>query len=188
MEDESRLVEGLKRGDEGAFEQAFKQLKPRLYATAVHFLGYNDPEAEDAVQDAFLRGLKALPGFEGRSSLYTWFNAICVRVCFDRLRTRGRTLATQSEDLDLLQTGAAKRQHQQDQERAEDQEKGRALDGLLQRMDGPCQEVLALRFKEGLAMHDVAQKLRWPLGTVSSRLSRCQEALRKLARRAGLLR
>ena len=185
--DEQRLISALQGGDERAFEEAFKLYRPRLYATAVHFMGYQDAEAEDAVQDAFLNALKGIQRFEGRSSLYTWLNAICVRCCFNRLRKRKRLLATQTEDLELMGTPQAQRRHEVGQQQAKAKELAGILEGLWGTLGEQCQQVLSLRFKESLDIHAIRDRLGWPLGTVSSRLSRCQESLRKLAKRSKLL-
>jgi RNA polymerase sigma-70 factor (ECF subfamily) len=185
--DEQRLISALQAGDERAFEEAFRLYRPRLYATAVHFMGYQDAEAEDAVQDAFLNALKGIKSFEGRSSLYTWLNAICVRCCFNRLRKRKRLLASQSEDIEALGVPLAKQKHeaQTSQERAV--KVAAALEGLWGTLGEACQQVLALRFKEGLDLHAIKVRLNWPLGTVSSRLARCQESLKRLAKKSKLL-
>jgi RNA polymerase sigma factor (sigma-70 family) len=185
--DEQRLISAMQGGDEGAFEEAFRLYRPRLYATAVHFMGYQDAEAEDAVQDAFLNALKGIRRFEGRSSLYTWLNAICVRCCFDRLRKRKRLLATQAEDLELMGAPQARQRHEAGLQQAAAKELAGALERLWATLGESCQQVLALRFKEGLDIHAIRDRLRWPLGTVSSRLSRCQDSLRRLAKRSKLL-
>jgi RNA polymerase sigma factor (sigma-70 family) len=185
--DEQRLISALQGGDERAFEEAFRLYRPRLYATAVHFLGYQDPEAEDAVQDAFLNALKGIQRFEGRSSLYTWLNAICVRCCFNRLRKRKRSMATQTEDLELMGAPLARQRHDASQQAGAASEMAAALERLWGTLGESCQQVLNLRFKEGLEIHAIRDRLSWPLGTVSSRLSRCQEALRRLAKRSKLM-
>jgi RNA polymerase sigma-70 factor (ECF subfamily) len=185
--DEQRLISALQAGDERAFEEAFRLYRPRLYATAVHFMGYQDPEAEDAVQDAFLNALKAIGGFQSRSSLYTWLNAICVRCCFNRLRKRKRLLAAQAEDIEALAIPLARQKHEAASQRARSVELAAALEGLWGTLGEACQQVLSLRFKEGLDIHSIHLRLKWPLGTVGGRLSRCQEALRRLAKKSKLL-
>lgn len=60
-----------------------------LLAHAYRMLG-SATEAEDAVQEAFVRGLRGLDGFEGRAALRTWLTRITTRVCLDALRTRRR--------------------------------------------------------------------------------------------------
>jgi RNA polymerase sigma-70 factor (ECF subfamily) len=185
--DEKRLISALRAGDEGAFEEIFRLYRPRLYATAVHFMGYQDAEAEDAVQDAFLNALKGIGRFEERSSLYTWLNAICVRCCFMRLRKRKRLLATQAEDIEALTLPQARQNHEAASQRSRAADLAGALEGLWGGLGEACQQVLALRFKEGLDIHAIHLRLKWPLGTVGGRLSRCQEALRRLAKKAKLL-
>jgi DNA-directed RNA polymerase specialized sigma24 family protein len=55
---EAEFVARLKAGDPAAQSRLYTDHHRRLYATAVHFLGYQDPEAEDVVQEAFERALR----------------------------------------------------------------------------------------------------------------------------------
>jgi RNA polymerase sigma-70 factor (ECF subfamily) len=178
---DAELVKGILAGDAAAREQMAKLYYPRLHATACHFMGWKDSEAEDLVQETFVQALEGLAGFEGRSSLYTWLNHICVNLCFARLRGRKRQLATASDDLEALLAprglaGAA-------DAAAEELKAARlaTLERLLSGMEKRCTQMLAYRFKEGLALNEIKERLKLPMGTVASRLRRCIEGLRKLA-------
>ena len=70
-----------------------EQHRDGLYRAAVYFLGWQDPDAEDMVQEALLQGLRRLETFEGRSRLSSWLNQICVHLCYRRLRERQRLKA-----------------------------------------------------------------------------------------------
>src|SRR6185295_7064955 len=102
MPDERGLVAKILAGDLEAQTAFYEQNAKRLYPICVHFLGYQDPEAEDIVQEAFLIGFKKMGGFEFRSSLYTWLAHICVNLCYERLRGRKRVLASLESDLEKL--------------------------------------------------------------------------------------
>ena len=181
---DAELINGLKRQDAEAQARAFELHRRRLLGTAVHFLGWNDPEVEDAVQDTFVAAFKAAPRFEGRSSLSTWLTAICVNQCWDRLRKRKRVIQSQDQDLELLSSRLAKRRHEDEQRGTEQQRRAQALLTLLDTMAGPCREILSLRWVEQLDTYAIKARLSLPIGTVTSRLARCQEKWRAAAGRA----
>ncbi|WP_239071206.1 RNA polymerase subunit sigma-70 [Cellulomonas chitinilytica] len=71
------------------FEEESAGLRSELTAHAYRMLGSWD-EAEDAVQETYLRGYRSWDGFEGRSSVRTWLYRIATNVCLDAARDRGR--------------------------------------------------------------------------------------------------
>ena len=179
--DEGSLIEALKRGDPSAQEAVYLAHRQGLYATACHFLGYQDPEAEDMVHEAFAVAYAKIGSFEGRSSLYTWLTRICVNLCFARIRRRKRQVALDGDDLERLMGPQARGQAAQ----AEADELGAArkakLAAWLQGLGALCREMLRLRLEEGLTLFQMKERLRLPLGTVAARVTRCQAALKSLA-------
>jgi RNA polymerase sigma-70 factor (ECF subfamily) len=180
---EAEWIARLKDGDSGAQGLLYSQHQRRLYATAVHFLGYQDPEAEDVVQETFVRAFRSVAGFRGDSGLYTWLNHICVNLCFDRIRSRRKHLLKEQLDLELMSADLAGQAHRRGQEQGLKDERLAALRGALERMDEPCASLVRLRDVEGRSYADVAKAVKIPMGTVMSRLSRCRKKLRDHLRR-----
>jgi RNA polymerase sigma-70 factor (ECF subfamily) len=180
MQDEKELVRRILAGDPEAQKAFYERNAGRLYPVCVHFLGYQDPDAEDIIQETFLIALKKLSRFEFRSSLYTWLDHICVNLCFERLRKRKRELASLAGDLEKLTRPQA--QSLDNQQRAEDEKKGRLeiLRRLTQSMSNRCREVLDLRDQRGESYIHIAKTLKMPMGTVMSQLARCRKALRQM--------
>lgn len=85
----STLVARGATGDMRAFEQLVRETQPLAYGLAFRMLG-DGAEAEDAVQEAFLRVWNHLARFDGRSAFTTWLYTIVSRQCLDRLRARKR--------------------------------------------------------------------------------------------------
>lgn len=79
----------LSSSGETDFEGALHRERPRLLAHCYRMLGAL-AEAEDAVQETYLRAHRSREGFEGRSSLGTWLHRIATRVCLDALGERSR--------------------------------------------------------------------------------------------------
>ncbi|WFE66188.1 sigma-70 family RNA polymerase sigma factor [Micromonospora sp. WMMD714] len=76
-------------GDDAAFSALVGPLRAELHAHCYRMLG-SPFDADDAVQEALLRAWRALPRFEGRSSLRTWLYTVATRTCLDLAASRGR--------------------------------------------------------------------------------------------------
>jgi len=85
------LVEGCRQGSLPSFERLYEEHGERMKSIARNLLG-SVAEAEDAVQDAFLKVYRGLGRFRGGSAFSTWVYRILVNVCYDRLRSRRRSI------------------------------------------------------------------------------------------------
>src|SRR5919199_1346321 len=78
-----------REGDDAAFTRLVAPLRRELHAHCYRMLG-SVHDAEDALQDGLVRAWKALPTFEGRSSLRSWLYSVVTHACLDAARRRGR--------------------------------------------------------------------------------------------------
>jgi RNA polymerase sigma-70 factor (ECF subfamily) len=155
-----------------------------LKPICVHFLGWQDPDIEDIVQQTFLIAFQKLPEFEPRSTLYTWMAHICVNLCYERLRKRRRVLVNLEEDLERLTAPLAASLEEEASRKAQESGRVEFLRGLIRTMGEKCRRILELRDLEGKSYAAVGAALKIPIGTVMSQLARCREILRKLAQQA----
>src|SRR5262245_46765636 len=79
---EARLLAEARAGDQAALERLLEPQERALYVLCRGILGHPD-DAEDAVQETFLRALRALSGFRGDAAFRTWLFRIAVRICLD---------------------------------------------------------------------------------------------------------
>jgi RNA polymerase sigma-70 factor, ECF subfamily len=86
---EDGLLEGCCRGDVAAFERLYERHGARMKSVARNLLG-READAEDAVQETFLKVYRGAASFRGSSSLMTWIYRILVNTCYDALRKRQR--------------------------------------------------------------------------------------------------
>jgi RNA polymerase sigma-70 factor (ECF subfamily) len=169
----------LEAGHPQAHERLYQAYYKRLLTTAWHVLGYEDSEAEDAVQEVFIQAAEALPRTKIHSSLYGWLNRVCVLRCIDIIRARRRMLAKQEISLEILAVPAAIAQlRDQDQDEALS-EKVAALRQAIESLDEPCRSLVRDRDIMGLSYIELAKRHGLAIGTVMSRLSRCRETLKK---------
>jgi RNA polymerase sigma-70 factor, ECF subfamily len=169
----TRLALAAGRGDSTALEQ-FVRATERDVWRVVAFLA--DPaSADDLTQDTFLRALRSLPSFTGRSSARTWLLSIARRVVVDQIRHNQRRPRT-SPGVDLeglldARGGAA---------RFEDVVEIRMLlDGLT----ADRRDALVLTQVLGLSYAEAAEVCGCPVGTVRSRVARARDDLLDAARR-----
>ena len=138
------------------------QLDVRRYVT--HLSG-DVQAADDLVQDTYLRALRSLPGFEGRSSARTWLLTIARRTVADRLRSKAcRPRLADTDDW------------QGEVESAQPRglpgfEEGVALSELLALIDASRREAFVLTQLLGLPYAQAARVIGCPVGTVRSRVA-----------------
>lgn len=176
--DERKLVERVLKGDERARTEFYQAYRQKLYSFCVYFMGANDPEIDDILQEAFIAAYQKLPQFEFRSSLDTWLTQICIHKCYRHFRQRSRTAAQAQEDLEgMLKTRAVEAADQAERSR-EKKERLVLVDKALSVIGEPCRTILELRTKKEASYIEIGRKLKVPLGTVMSRLARCTAALK----------
>jgi RNA polymerase sigma-70 factor (ECF subfamily) len=181
--DERKLVEKVLKGDERAKFDLYQAHKQKLYSFCVYMMGANDPEIEDILQEVFLTAFQKLSQFEFRSSLNTWLTQICIHQCYRHFRRKGRLVAQEQESLEgLLRVRAVESADQQsrDEDRKEEAE---IVRGAVEKMGGPCRQILELRSRSGSSYIEISRTLKVPMGTVMSRLARCTADLKELVRR-----
>jgi len=86
---DSELLESCKRGELRAFELLYELYAPRMKSMAFHLLA-SRCDAEDAVQETFLKVFRAVKGFGENSALSTWIYRILINCCYDAMRKRQR--------------------------------------------------------------------------------------------------
>src|SRR5438045_8341141 len=99
LDQDSALVHACRDGDAAAFEQLVKRYDVRLFSIAQH-ITHNREDAEDAVQDAFLKAFRNLSQFRGNSQFSTWLIRITVNEALMKLRKR-RSIREVSIESDL---------------------------------------------------------------------------------------
>src|SRR5512140_2359811 len=87
VSDELALVQAAKNGDVSAFEELVRRYDRNVFRIAQH-ITQNREDAEDVVQDAFLKAYGNLGQFQGQSKFYTWLVRIAVNEALMRLRRR----------------------------------------------------------------------------------------------------
>src|SRR6476661_1377739 len=142
-------------------------------------------EAEDAVQDAYLKAFAAIGRFEGRSSLSTWLTRIVINEALEHRRTaekRQRILREQSViDIDDYREGlmAGSEASQSPEAETMRTQIAKLLEHAISNLPEAFRPVFVLREIEGLSVEETVDALQIPIGTVKTRLLRSRHILQR---------
>ncbi|WP_428268662.1 sigma-70 family RNA polymerase sigma factor [Haliangium sp.] len=180
------LVAALRAGDNSATREFVQANVGRMHAVARRIVG-TDVDAQDVVQDAFLRAFQSLERFRGDARLSTWLHRIVVNTAL--MRVRSRASKGETESLDHLLPSYYEDGHRIAPlpawaESADTLLQKREVRELVRRSIEQLPEthrlVLVLRDIEGLDGKETAEMLEISEGAVKTRLHRARQALRTL--------
>jgi RNA polymerase sigma-70 factor (ECF subfamily) len=155
----------LARRDETTFRALYRRHTPRLYLLALRLVGGARSDADDAIQETWVRACAALPEFGWRSSLGTWLGGFVVNCCREILRRRLVSL-----DDDALEDAAAPVPPRP--------EGGDDVEALIARLPARCRAVFVLYAFEGCTHEEIAERLAIATGTSKHQLYRARQTLR----------
>src|SRR5215471_3522936 len=182
VSDELALVDAARQGDVGAFEQLIKRYDRNVFRIAQH-ITQNREDAEDVVQDAFIKAYQNLEQFQGNSKFYTWLVRIAVNEALMKLRRR-RTDRTVSIDEDVETDEGTMPREVADWSPNPEQLYGQSelsdiLKKTIQGLPPGFRTVFVLRDVEGLSTEETAEMLGLSVPAVKSRLLRARLQLRE---------
>jgi RNA polymerase sigma-70 factor (ECF subfamily) len=177
-------LEALKAGDREAFAQMVDQTSGHIYHVALQILG-DEQDAEDVLQETYLKALRSLPAFEGRSSLMTWLYRIAVNEALMAMRRRKpQSLSVEEPDPDLGGESESQEMEIVDfcclpEGELLSAETRQALDQAVQHLPANLRVVFVMRDMEGFSIQDTAEALGLSENNVKTRLLRARLRLRQ---------
>lgn len=181
--DDLRLVELLRQGVEGAYEELLARFQQQVYTLSLRLLN-DSSEAADVVQEVFLKVFRNISNFRGQSTLKTWIYRITIneahnaRRWFFRHRRREVDLDTDPEESRNWKEIIPDRSRTPF-EMALEGEQHTMIEAALNRINPIFREAVVLRDITDLSYEEIAEILGVSLGTVKSRILRGREALRE---------
>ncbi len=180
--DESRLLARAREGDLAAFNELVTRYSRKIYRLAKH-ITQNDEDAEDVLQETFLKAFEHLASFQGQSKFYTWIVRIAVNESLMKLRKRksDRTVPLDEpldtgEDTVVREIAVWDENPEQQYSR---EEIGAILDEAVQSLKPAFRTVFVLRDIEELSTEETAEALGISVPAVKSRLLRARLQLRE---------
>jgi RNA polymerase sigma-70 factor, ECF subfamily len=177
------VVERIRGGQSALYEILMRRYNQRIYRVALSIL--QDPaEAEDVMQETYVRAWRYLDQFAGQAKFSTWMTKIAVYEALARLRRRAPM-----EHIDAVPEGKLQVVNKDDPERqAYDRELRVVLERAIDTLPTGYRSVFVMRLVEGLNVADTAACLDLTEETVKTRLHRARSLLRReLQERAGIV-
>lgn len=179
VDPDRELMERARAGERAAFDQLVARYQRRLLRLVLRLLR-DQAEAEDVVQETFLRAYRALPRFRGDAAFYTWLYRIALngaRNAILRRRQRGAPLG-----LTPPQLPAPVGEIGTPESMLLSKQVMQTIDAAMDALPLELRTAIVLREIEGLSYEEIAQIMECPLGTVRSRIFRAREAIARRLR------
>ena len=172
-DEDQQLVTRTQEGEAGAFDQLVVKYSPRLYGL-VYNMTSNHEDTNDLLQDIFAKAYKAIRGFRGKSSFYTWIHSIAVNMTLNFLKKRGRRYHLSLDDVDgavqhdkefmeLTATSSPVRE-------ADLSELQKRLNEAMMKLSDEHRAVVTMFHIQGMPHAEISKILKVSEGTVRSRL------------------
>ncbi|MBM3878787.1 MAG: sigma-70 family RNA polymerase sigma factor [Verrucomicrobia bacterium] len=177
---ERTLVKRAQGGDLTAYDELVRRFQERIYATLYHMTA-NHEDAADLTQETFLKAYRALAGFKGDSSFFTWLYRIAVNKAINFLKQRRHRGRLSLNDLDLnaehdpdLVALISDRTPRREVNLAELQEK---MNAAMLKLSEVHRMVVTLHDIQGLPHEEIGRIMGCNVGTVRSRLFYARQQL-----------
>ncbi len=181
QDDEPVLVAAAKSGDIVAFETLVGRYERKIFRLTQN-ITQNREDAEDAMQEAFLKAYEHLSGFEGNSRFYTWLVRIAVNQALMKLRKRRPNIVSLDEPVDSGEDTIPREVEDwgpSPEERFGQTELSGILSTVIGELEPPFRIVFQLRDIEELSTEETAAALGLSVPAVKSRLLRARLKLRQ---------
>ena len=172
--EEAAWIARIAGGEAHLYGRLIDRHQRRLWWSCLRMLGDPD-EADDVVQETFVRAWERIGEFDSARRFYPWVFTIARNRCLNALRRR-RTWGFRSLSAEDAPAPAAE---DRTSAAAEDRELARALEECLAELADEQRDAFELRHGDGLRYAEIAAALEIPEGTVMSRLHRARERMRE---------
>ncbi len=181
---EADLIRRIQEGDTGLFDYLVTQYQQRIYYTVIRIV-VNHDDANDVVQEAFVKAYKNLDSFKEGFRFYTWLYRIAINTALNFIqhkKQRGESLEAMKDEHRF--DPKEKRDIEEDYVHSE--LKGNVREAL-ESIPPDMRSVFALRVFEDMSYKEIADTMDISIGTVMSRLSRARTMLKSVLQKSGYL-
>lgn len=181
--EERNLVKRLQNGDQVAFRALFDRYNRRAFAVAMGVVK-NPEDANDVVQDAFIKVHKHIGNFHGNSSFYTWLYRIVMNLAIDHVRKARKTTdfddRIKRDDAAGDGTLLPRIMDESPGKNVQRQELTTHIQAALAELPDYHRAVIVLREVEGMSYEEMAEALEVPKGTIMSRLFHARKKMQEM--------
>ncbi|MGK5023788.1 RNA polymerase sigma factor RpoE [Janthinobacterium sp. RB2R34] len=179
-EGDQLLVERVQAGDRRAFDVLVSKYQRRLMRL-VSRLVHDPAEAEDVVQETFIKAYRALRHFRGDAAFYTWLYRIGINTAKNYLVTQSRRAPTSSEtdteQAESFDDGSKLRDNNTPESVLASKQIAATVNAAMDVLPIELRTAIVLREIEGLSYEEISEIMACPIGTVRSRIFRAREVI-----------
>lgn len=180
---DNALVQRVKGGDQGAFEELFRRHQKRVYNIALRMLG-DETEAADATQEVFVRAFQRIGGLSSDAAFVIWLKMMAINLCRDLMRKRPKVKVQSLDASAEHEDGSSTKREIADWS---GDPSGSAIAKILQEvvqkaigsLQPDYREVVTLFYVDGSDIAEISKVTGSPEGTVKCRLSRARAQLKR---------
>lgn len=174
------LVECVLNGDKQAFELLVLKYQRKLMRLVLFFIK-DHAEAEDIVQEAFIKAYKGLSSFRGESAFYTWLYRIGVNSAKNHINSQKRRVQTSSDndtqDKDISSESDGLNESNTPDSVLASKQLAEKVNEAMNSMQEELRIAISLREIDGMSYEEIADMMECPIGTVRSRIFRAREVI-----------
>ena len=173
--EEARIIEQVVNGNAAAFEALVESYQSRLFNSLIHSLGCPE-EAEDVVQEAFVKAFSKLKTFKQNSSFYTWLYRIAINIAISRHRRKKPKSSLDEYRMSVGHEPVDESNHPS--KNLDLEERAAQVQAALELLSEQHRAIIVLREIDEHDYEAISELLDLPVGTVRSRLHRARNQLR----------
>jgi RNA polymerase sigma-70 factor (ECF subfamily) len=177
VQPEDQLIQRVREGNREATAELIERYRRMGMTLAVKMLR-SEQDAEEALQDGFVRAIRSIKSFDNRSKFATWFYRIVYNVCLSRLRQKGEKYVVSIDDEDV-HTDRAIMSYETPERMFEENEMQEVVAQELDKLSPHYRTVLTLFVQQELSYQEIAEVTGMPLGTVKTNLFRARAILKE---------
>lgn len=174
------LVQRVQNGDKKAFDLLVTKYQRKLMRLVSRFVR-DQAEAEDVVQDAFIKAYRALPQFRGEAAFYTWLYRIGINTAKNYLAMHGNRVPTSTdadaEEAENFHDAQGLRDNNTPESLLATKQIAATLTAAMDGLSEDLRTAITLREIESLSYEEISNLMNCPIGTVRSRIFRAREAI-----------
>lgn len=175
MEEEKKWIEEVRAGNMQAFTKIIDKYKNQLFATVLR-MTKNPEDAQDLVQEAFIKVYEQLNKYDFKGSFSSWLYRVTINHCLDELRKK----RYQVEHITFNEKGIESSEENEPEIVFLKKEKSRQLEKLIASLPEDERMIILLRYANERSYEEISELLHIPLSTVRNKLHRAKKKLRKI--------
>lgn len=176
---DQRLIELTLGGDKTAFDHLTNRYRDSIYQLYLQRSGGNADDAEDLVQETFIKSYLHLRSYNPKYTFGQWIYTIARNTFIDFIRRRRDDVISMDNPIDIV-SGISMNEEQNPEERLISDQYLAEMDAIADKVSPKYRKLIELRFFKEYSYEEIANELAIPLGTVKTQLHRAREQLARL--------